>query len=848
MHHFSVISSLFSASIAICLMTLLMVALTHRIKQDDAPYYSLLLLCLSTAAYQACTWQYHLSTSEAEALYWLRGQISAAIIGLGAYGWGFAQWSRQAFPRVWLTAICVVSGVLLLANMFAQYPLRFASITGFVPAQISEGGKFALLSGEPGSWNYLYHGFGVFILIWSLWRIQSFFRRRNYLLSFGLLMFVILQLSGSVIAVAIDAGQVHSVYLSGFPMAFLLLFVGVAFALRLTHQTYYLRRQIVRRQQIEGALSALAKGVSSQSEGNYYRQLLDNLLSLFSMRMGMIGLLDPSGQSVTTTLAIDNGETLENFTYSLNNTPCENTLASDICLYTDHVAEVFPDDQALQHMGMQAYVGVPLQDAGQKPVGLLVLLHDAPIKPREEHLKVLHVFASRASAELARDKVEANLRDAAFTDALTRLPNRLGFLHQLSARLEGSDEPQLPAILMLFNIDGFRDINRIYGHDIAELVLLEVNHRLREYAIDGYLLGRTGGDEFAVLIVHTSPHPAPLIPLHWEALSVKLGAPILLGNRHITLQTSMGAVVLPDMAESASEALRHAESALRQAKQAGKQQYRVYDPVLQKSQDRKEYLERLLQQALRDDQQLKLFFQPQLNANNECVGAEVLLRWDHPEEGPISPAEFVPVAEKSGLINGVGQWLFRAIIVQLRTWIDQGEQLPPQCSVNVSALQLADEGFVSHLLALLNRYELPEGLLVLEITESGFVEDMQQAIEKLHQLRNQGLRIALDDFGTGYSSLSYIRQLPLDEIKVDKSFVDQLDDPTNRGLIESILAIGRHMSLDVVLEGVESKQQLRQLIALGCHRFQGYYFSKPLPASAFLAFIKQHSDKKAPLT
>lgn len=217
-----------------------------------------------------------------------------------------------------------------------------------------------------------------------------------------------------------------------------------------------------------------------------------------------------------------------------------------------------------------------------------------------------------------------------------------------------------------------------------------------------------------------------------------------------------------------------------------------------------------------------------------------MVRWHHPDIGFVSPAEFIPVAEQAGIIHKLGDWILDTVIKQLSGWLRDKITLPDHISINVSALQLSSPDFVERFLTLIERYEVPSSLIVLELTESGLLENMEQAITRLKHLQRQGIRIALDDFGTGYSSLSYLKDLPLDIIKIDKSFIDELFDTGTREMIESIISIGAHMHLEVIAEGTESIEQVTLLEKLGCHRFQGYYFSKPLPPSEFIKWKFNH--------
>ncbi|HET8706230.1 MAG TPA: EAL domain-containing protein, partial [Pseudomonadales bacterium] len=397
----------------------------------------------------------------------------------------------------------------------------------------------------------------------------------------------------------------------------------------------------------------------------------------------------------------------------------------------------------------------------------------------------------------------------AYRDYLTGLTNRASLQQHLNAMIQKSMHMDLRGAMLMIDLDHFKTINDALSHDVGDEVLRHVAQRILDSTGAQGLAARLGGDEFVVVI---DPIVTPLSVLQEKALdlanriSKALAKPIEIGEHALNIGASIGIATFPNRGENSLDLLRHADMALYQAKSKGRSNVQFYEAPMQTAAYNRLLIEKGLRKALESDQ-LSLNYQPQVNAAGDITGAEVLLRWKHPKLGNVPPSSFIPLAEETGLIHNIGNWVLHHVCQQILDWKNAGILLPGHFAINVSPWQFTRADFVSRIYSTFTVYGVSPALITLEITESALIYDIKEAIEKLKSLREIGLSISLDDFGTGYSSLSYLQQLPLDEIKIDQSFVRELSIHEHHPLMESMMAIGRHMHLKVVAEGVENGLQ-----------------------------------------
>jgi diguanylate cyclase (GGDEF)-like protein len=400
--------------------------------------------------------------------------------------------------------------------------------------------------------------------------------------------------------------------------------------------------------------------------------------------------------------------------------------------------------------------------------------------------------------------------------------------------------------LLFIDLDNFKTLNDTHGHDTGDLLLTQVAQRVLACVREGDTVARMGGDEFVVMLANLSAdegEAAVGIETVAEKILATLEQSYLLGHLVFRCTASMGITLFRGQLNSIEDLMKQADLAMYKAKEAGRNAFRFFDPHMEATVKERVALEEDLRRAI-DAKQFMLYYQAQVVGDGRVTGAEVLVRWQHPTRGMVSPAEFIPLAEETGLILPLGNWILETACAQLAVWAAQPAMAHLTLAVNVSARQFHQADFVAQVLAVLKRSGARPGQLKLELTESLLVENVQDIIEKMHALKAKGVSFSLDDFGTGYSSLSYLKRLPLDQLKIDQSFVrDVLIDPNDAAIAKTVVALAQSLGLGVIAEGVETEAQQHFLADSGCHAYQGYFFSRPLPVDGFEAFARQKEMK-----
>ena len=450
-----------------------------------------------------------------------------------------------------------------------------------------------------------------------------------------------------------------------------------------------------------------------------------------------------------------------------------------------------------------------------------------------------------AYSDLTTDKAaEQQIHDLAYTDLLTGLPNRRMLLIRLQQAVMAEDQHHRGALLML-GLDNFKNLNDAIGRVQGDEVLQRFAKRLSAAVHDGDTVARLGSDEFVVLLSGLNQDPQiALSQAQTEANKMleELNKPYQLAGSTISCTASIGVTFFGELYEDTLEPLKRAELAMYQAKSGGRNTLRFFDPQMQAVVDARVKLEAALQEAIQN-QQFTLYYQAQVSDSEGIVGVEALVRWFDPKRGMVSPAEFIPLAEETGLILPIGAWVLETACQQLAAWADQPAMAHLSIAVNVSARQFRESNFVSQTLATLERTGANPQRLKLELTESVLIADAEDVIVKMNALKGIGIGFAIDDFGTGYSSLSYIKRLPLERLKIDQSFVRNiLMDANDAAISRAVIAMATSMGLGVMAEGVETEAQRDFLSSLGCHTYQGYLFSKPLPVAEFEAFATRFDE------
>ncbi|OLU23606.1 GGDEF-domain containing protein [Pseudomonas sp. PA15(2017)] len=492
-----------------------------------------------------------------------------------------------------------------------------------------------------------------------------------------------------------------------------------------------------------------------------------------------------------------------------------------------------------------------------KPLGLIIehLSSINPDRPSENKLPMLAgneknelgLWINTANGLLAsiernthlRREAENSLQRMSQYDFLTSLPNRLQLQQQLEQILEDAGRLQRRVAVLCVGLDDFKGINEQFSYQTGDQLLLALSDRLRSHSGRLGALARLGGDQFA-LVQADIEQPYEAAELAQSVLD-DLETPFTLDDHQVQLRATIGITLFPEDGDSPEKLLQKAEQTMTLAKSRSRNRYQFYIASVDSEMRRRRELEKDLRDALALNQ-LHVVYQPQISYRDQrVVGVEALLRWQHPQHGFVGPDLFIPLAEQNGSIIAIGEWVLDQTCRQLREWHDQGYS-ELRMAVNLSTVQLHHAELPRVVNNLMQMYRLPARSLELEVTETGLMEDISTAAQHLLSLRRSGALIAIDDFGTGYSSLSYLKSLPLDKIKIDKSFVqDLLEDEDDATIVRAIIQLGKSLGMQVIAEGVETAEQEAYIIAQGCHEGQGYYYSRPLPARELTQYLKQSS-------
>ena len=466
-------------------------------------------------------------------------------------------------------------------------------------------------------------------------------------------------------------------------------------------------------------------------------------------------------------------------------------------------------------------------------------------------LAVLSILRQQQIKHQRQLSHERRLHHLAYYDSLTGLPNRQSFYENLEKFISLARRGNYQAGVMFIDLDRFKRINDTLGHDYGDKVLQEVAIRLKESVRDSDIVARNydvksfnneiarlGGDEFTLFLSHIES--AEETSAVTQRIIDSLSQPIKIDNYELTITPSIGIAMYPENGNTVNELMKHADIAMYQAKEDGRRTFKFYSNA---SNDRA--LERLqLEEYMRSavaNQGFQLYYQPQVDLEkNSITKAEALIRWFHPELGFIPPDDFISIAEESGIIIELGDWILDTACLQAKAWMDAGIK-NCRVSVNVSSVQFKQSALIDKVKSALSKSQLPPHLLELELTESAVMSDVEDNIERLQQFKDMGITVAVDDFGTGYSSLSYLKKFPIDTLKIDRSFIDEIATSENDvAIVKAIMVLAETMGLNVVAEGIETLEQLKILHDFGCQHIQGYFFSKPLPNDDFVEFVEEH--------
>jgi diguanylate cyclase (GGDEF)-like protein len=504
--------------------------------------------------------------------------------------------------------------------------------------------------------------------------------------------------------------------------------------------------------------------------------------------------------------------------------------------------------QELARLGnIRACWSQPIKNYENHVMGTFAIYHKDPATPSAAELALIERYAQLAQLAIERKEYEDEISHVAFHDPLTQLPNRRLLVDRLQQALSASARTHRHGAVLFIDLDHFKTLNDSKGHDVGDLLLTEVAHRLQNPIRKGDTVARLGGDEFIVMLTdldEDSEKSALQAKVLGEKILETISMPYMLNGYEYHSTASIGISTFYGSSVTVENLLRHADTAMYQSKHAGRNRLHFFNPSMQEALETRFTLQSDLRKALAE-QQFSLHYQIQIDCKNHPFGAEALLRWQHPDRGQIPPAAFIPLAEESGLILPIGKYVLETACNQLKIWESDAKTKHLLLAVNVSSYQFKQPDFVDQVIATLKQTKANPTRLKIEMTESMVVEDVPETIEKMQILRAAGVRFSMDDFGTGYSSLASLKRLPIQQLKIDGSFVSDIaTNPSDAIIVKTIIAMGNILGLNVIAEGVETAAQLEMLKQYECPAFQGYLFSRPLPIDQFQVLIQNWSSKE----
>jgi diguanylate cyclase (GGDEF)-like protein/PAS domain S-box-containing protein len=603
-----------------------------------------------------------------------------------------------------------------------------------------------------------------------------------------------------------------------------------------THQ------DITERKHAEETLHTLMRSMVGITGEDFFQRVARELCRWFNADGANIGELVDGNRILALATLID-GKPVENFQYRLKGTPCNQVLNQGACLYPQGVQDLFPADEDLILLNIEGYAGTPIRDMNGTIIGIVWVVSRRSLRMEPDWQDVMEIIAARISAEIERKRAMQQLEHRASFDALTDLPNRRLLLDRLTQSQARCRRHGYKGAVLYMDLDHFKTINDSLGHSVGDILLKEVAERLSAQIRDEDTASRLGGDEFVALFSELDADPqvaAQQARQGAKKIQSALSKPYTIQGNELHITPSIGIVVFPMDEENADDILKYADRAMYRAKDEGRNTIRFFLPGMQQSAEKRIRLQADLRGAI-TNHELTLYFQPLVDEQARIVGAESLLRWSQPEKGTVEPADFLPVAEESGLILDICDWVLRESMTLCRDWLPLSADFRG-VSVNVSSAHFHQAGFTEQVEQSLREIGIDPCHLTLELHEETLAANLEEAIAKISTLRRLGVRFCIDNFGTDAASIVHLRRFHLDEIKIPRHFVGCLpSDTEDARLVQIIFTLGTQMEIDVVAVGVETERQLQLLREMGCRTFQGYYFGKPQPAEQFAARLRDET-------
>ncbi len=592
------------------------------------------------------------------------------------------------------------------------------------------------------------------------------------------------------------------------------------------------------------ALVKLTTSFAALRGSEYYEAICRYVCDHFGLYGCYVGRLDEKKKEVDVLAGWIGHASAEPFCYNLAGTPCMNVTREDFAIYAKDVRRLFEDDKLLLEHEIEAYAGASLLNREQDTVGIFVVLSKKPFEDPKLIENILKLYVGSLSAELVRfsaEECELDLRHIAYYDPLTKLPNRLLITDRIQRAIKSQNgEKDIVAICMM-DLDGFKEVNDTQGHEAGDQVLIDVARRIESLIRPHDTVARLGGDEFVLVLSHMES-PEDVGRILMKILSL-LSKPYAYKDQSIdSISASVGVALYPDDNVDDDTLLRHADQAMYKAKENGKNQFYFFDAGEHKKVKANFKALKKIKRAIANGE-FELYFQPKLNAHNLRIeSAEVLTRWNHPILETLSPSEFLPLIEHDEVVYDFDEWVIRESLLALKRLRDEGRNI--NLSVNISPKQFRQRTFVSKVRDIIDKLGLDHSYLKsieFEIVESNALESINYTNDMIRELKEIGVSFALDDFGTGYSSLTHLKELKIDTIKIDRSFItEMLQNTQDMAIVTAIISLSKVFHIEVVAEGVETIEQILMLLDLGCDTIQGYLLNKPMGYDKFTAYLDRY--------
>jgi len=832
---------LYVITIGMNLMCALFIGVS-KLKNYGKQFKAVFASCILIAVFQYSNWQYHLSADLDQAVFWLKAQTLFVLLCIPVVSLVFAFWCGVKQLKPYFLILLPAIAMLVVVNFLQPYGMRMSAdaLPMMVKMTVFSNESAFRVSGEVSKWVILYLAVCfVALAMFSVWLARAW---RSLAVSdrYILLATMLLQVGVTVLSGFTDRGDIDLAYLGGFPFTFLNILCCLRFSNLLEQKSTDIDNLVYQREALEKILTSISGSAANMPIDEFFKNVISNIQSVSGATTGIILVFEGSTKDrrLKTAVAVHKQRLIDSFSFSISDVPEDFRDPSEFHIVSSGLCEKYADVEFYSNIKAQAMISAPMFNQSQEPIGIMSLFFSKPSVPDASFVNVVKVCASRLAAEYTREILVSELEEIAYIDVQTQLPNVIQLNKVLKATEAEFSSSAKSSIVIKIDIDGFSELNRKYGFDRAEDILKVLGKRMAEYASEDVFIARNGGDEFTLVASRLSQDSEAMVDMHWRALQALVQRTIVINNESFHLQCSAGSIIYPQQVPEGLDVMRCAEFALSQAKQKGKNRLQAFDAQMIQTINRRKLIEKELRAQLADTSKPDMFvvYQPKVTANGKLVSAEALSRWQHPDLGAISPEEFIDIAESAGLIDTLGLWCISEVCKQLEIWRASGFVPAGRIGINVSAQQFEDDGFVEKLLATLNIHGVKPAQIDLELTESSLMKSIDNSVNTLKVLRKNGFSISLDDFGTGYSSLSYLKDLPIDYLKIDRSFIVDAQQERSLFLLQSILSIGSNMKVKTVAEGVEELEQIELLQKLGCDYYQGYYFSRPIRADEFKAW------------